>query len=474
MMVGREKERDMLERALRSENSEFVAVYGRRRIGKTYLIRETFHSRFTFQHSGIANANTQIQQERFRQSLIEAGHVKCPVLRTWFQAFDELKELLKASPANKKILFIDEMPWMDKPNANFLPALENFWNAWASDRKDVLLIICGSATSWMLKNMIHARGGLHNRVTMRIHLNPFTLAECEKMAVNLGLEVSRYQLLQYYMALGGVPFYWTFLQRGLSVAQNMDALFFLSNANLEGEFQDLYSSLFSKEAPYIQIVSALGKKRMGMNREEIAAETGIATSGTLTKYLEELQQCGFLRKYHLPGKNIRDAIYQLIDNYTLFYFRFIRDNTAQDPHFWTSSVDTSRFRTWQGLAFELVCLQHVDNIRNALQISGMQSAVYAWQASATSKTGGAQIDLVIDRKDGVINLCEMKYAADKYAITAKDNTALMQKKEAFLQQMPRRKACHITMVTTFGLVHNAYWNNVQSEITLNDLFKELR
>lgn len=238
-MIGRKREIKLLRSAAESARSEFVAIYGRRRVGKTFLVRETFNSKFTFQHAGVANSGTRIQLERFRRSLFESGHLDCPVLKTWFQAFDELKTVVQSATCGKKVLFIDEMPWMDKPNANFLPALENFWNAWASDRKDVLLIICGSATSWMLKNMIHARGGLHNRVTMRIHLNPFTLAECEKMAVNLGLEVSRYQLLQYYMALGGVPFYWTFLQRGLSVAQNMDALFFSSNANLEGEFQDL-------------------------------------------------------------------------------------------------------------------------------------------------------------------------------------------------------------------------------------------
>ena len=470
MMIGRAKERAELERAANSSQSEFVAVYGRRRVGKTYLVRETFNSCFTFQHTGIANSATRIQLERFRQSLIESGHTKCPVLRNWFQAFDELKQVVLQARPGKKVLFIDEMPWMDKPNANFIPALESFWNAWASARNDILLIICGSATSWMLKKVIHARGGLHNRVTLRINLMPFTLAECEQMANSLGLVASRYQILLYYMALGGIPFYWNFLQRGLSVAQNMDALFFSENARLDGEFQELYSSLFSKEAPYIQIVTALGKKRMGLTRGEIANETKIANSGTMTTYLEELEQCGLIRRYRIPGKRIRESIYQLIDNYTLFYYRFIRENLEQDPHFWTTSLDSRVLTTWQGLAFEMVCLQHVASIKQALQIGGVHSSVYAWQMNASFNGPGAQIDLVIDRNDGIVNLCEMKFAADKYALTAKDDKTMLCKKSLLSKELPQRKTIHITYVTTFGLDHNPYWNNVQAEVTLNDLF----
>ena len=471
-MIGRAKERAILEQAYQSDKSEFVAVYGRRRVGKTYLIRETFNSSFVFQHSGIANVNTRIQLERFRQSLIESGRRQCPSLHSWFQAFDELKEVVKQAPKGKKVLFIDEMPWMDKKNANFIPALENFWNAWASARKDILLIICGSATSWMLKKVIHAKGGLHNRVTVRINLMPFTLAECEKMALVLGLVASRYQILQYYMALGGVPFYWNFLQRGLSVAQNMDALFFAEDAKLYAEFQDLYASLFSKDAPYIQIVAALGRKRMGMTRNEIADATRIAKSGTLTLYLEELEQCGLLRKYRVPGKMSREAIYQLTDNYSLFYFRFIRENVERDPKFWTNTIESRLLSTWQGLAFELVCLQHITCIRRALQIEGVHSVAYAWQNMASDGGSGAQIDLVIDRNDGIVNLCEMKFAAGKYSLTAKDDDAMSSKRKALALELPRRKSLHITYVTTFGLEHNAYWNNVQSEVTLDDLFRE--
>ena len=472
-MIGRKREIEILQQALESERSEFVAVYGRRRVGKTFLIRETFNSKFTFQHSGVANSGTKIQLERFRRSLIESGHAKCPVLKDWFQAFDELKFVVQMSAANKKVLFIDEMPWMDKPNANFIPALENFWNAWASARKDVLLIICGSATSWMLNKVIHDRGGLHNRVTERMPLHPFTLAECEELAASMGLAATHFQLVQYYMALGGVPYYWNYLQRGLSVAQNMDELFFSGADKLEKEFGELFASLFAKDGPYVRIVLALGSQRLGLTREEISAATKISNSGTLTKYLRELEQCGFVRRYQVSGKRVRDSIYQLIDNFTLFYLKFVRGNADGDPRFWSSSVDSPLQSAWEGLAFELVCLEHVEQIKRALQIGGVHSKNYAWRCERPEDESerGAQIDLLIDRDDGVVNVCEMKFWKKPYAIKESDDLSMRNKIAAFKRETRSRKAMHVTYVTAFGLVRNAYANSVQSEVTLDDLFR---
>lgn len=473
-MIGRKKESEQLQRAYESGSSEFVAVYGRRRIGKTFLVRETFNSRFTFQHSGVANTGTKIQLERFRRSLIESGHAKCPVLKTWFEAFDELKHVVQVSGVAKKILFIDEMPWMDKPNANFVPALENFWNAWASARKDVLLIVCGSATSWMLNKVIRSRGGLHNRVTVRIPLRPFTLAECEELAESMGLQATRYQLAQYYMALGGVPFYWNHLQRGFSVAQNMDALFFAGEDKLETEFGELFSSLFAKDTPYVRIAEALCSRRLGLERKEISALTGIANSGTLTKYLDELAQCGFVRRYRIAGKSVRDSLYQMVDNFTLFHFRFVRENTDDDPKFWSASVDSPLLKAWGGLSFELVCLEHVEQIKRALQIGGVHSLNYAWRCEhpADDAERGAQIDLLIDRSDGVVNLCEIKFSSGLYVIDADDDAAMRNKLTAFKRETRTRKAVHVTYITTYGLAKNKYAGDVQSGVTLDDLFDE--
>ena len=471
-MIGRKREIKLLRSAAESARSEFVAVYGRRRVGKTFLVRETFNSKFTFQHAGVANSGTRIQLERFRRSLFESGHLDCPVLKTWFQAFDELKTVVQSATCGKKVLFIDEMPWMDKPNANFIPALENFWNAWASARKDILLVICGSATSWMLNKVIHSRGGLHNRVTVRIPLRPFTLSECADLAASMGLEATHYQLAQYYMALGGVPYYWNYLQSGLSVAQNMDALFFSGEDRLEGEFRELFASLFAKDAPYVRIVEALCSRRQGLTRDEIAKETGFSNSGTLTRYLNELEQCGFVRRYRMCGRRVRNAIYQLVDNFTLFNFRFVRENRDGDPRFWSSSVDSPALMAWQGLSFELVCLEHVEQIKRALQIGGVHSSNYAWRCEHPQDDAekGAQIDLVIDRNDGIVNLCEMKFASKEYAIAAKDDVAMRNKRAAFKRDTKTRKAVHVTYVTTFGLARNRYAGEVQSEVTLDDLF----
>lgn len=471
-MVGRKKEIKMLRKAVESKYSEFVAVYGRRRVGKTFLVRETFNSNFTFQHSGVANSGTKIQLERFRRSLVESGHVKCPVLRTWFQAFDELKAVVASSSAGKKVLFIDEMPWMDRPNANFIPALENFWNAWASARKDVLLIVCGSATSWMLNKVIHGRGGLHNRVTVRIPLRPFCLSECEELAASMGLEATRYQLVQYYMALGGVPYYWNYLQGGLSVAQNMDAMFFSGEGKLEGEFAELFASLFAKDAPYVSIVEALCSRRMGLLREEIARLTDIPNSGTLTRYLRELEECGFVRRYGMGARRVRDSIYQLVDNFSLFHFRFVRGRRVADPTFWSSLAGKPKVLSWQGLSFELVCLEHVEQIKRALQVGGVHSLNYAWRCERPQDEAerGAQIDLVIDRDDGIVNLCEMKFSAKEYAITANDEASMRNKRVAFKRETKSRKAVHFTYVTSFGLARNRYASEVRSEVTLDDLF----
>ena len=472
-MVGRKEESRRLLAAHASEYSEFVAVYGRRRVGKTFLVRETFGYSFTFQHSGVANGTMAEQLHQFRTSVMEQGYEDCPRLANWFEAFDALKHVISKSSAAKKTVFIDELPYMDVVGSRLIPALEHFWNSWASARKDVLLIICGSATSWVLNNVVHSRGGLHGRVTERIRLQPFTLAECREYAVSLGLEMTDYQIAEMYMVLGGIPYYWKYLDRSLSPAQNIDEMFFAGTDKLENEFYELYSSLFKKKDAYMRIVSVLGARKAGMIRSEIAAGAKVSNSGTLTRYLQELEQCGFIRKYVLPGRKVKGAIYQLMDNFTLFHFKFIANNPKHDRHFWTSSLDSPFHVAWEGLAFERLCLWHVEQIKRALQIGGVLTNSYAWRHVADAPDDeGAQIDLLIDRNDGIVNICEMKFCADEYALTAEDAAAMRRKKAVFKRETATRKAIHVTYVTTFGLKRNAYANDVQSEVSLKDLFRE--
>ncbi len=470
MIIGRKEEQQILHSAAQSENSEFVAVYGRRRVGKTYLIRETFGYKFTFQHTGLAKGNTKEQLFSFAISLRDAGYDDCPIPKSWLEAFSLLSAYLKNSTDEKKIVFLDELPWMDTPRSNFISAFEHFWNGWASARKDIVLIICGSATSWIINKVINDHGGLHNRVTKQIALQPFTLKECEMFAESKGLEMSRYQLAECYMVLGGIPYYWSLLEKGLSLAQNIDKIIFAKNGKLSNEFNQLYASLFKSPEQYIDIVTALGKKKAGMTREEIIAATDKYSNGALSKVLDELEYCGFIRKYNGFDKKSKQAIYQLIDNYTLFYFKFIQQNENNDEHFWSASIDSAMHRAWSGLAFERLCMAHTQQIKAALGIAGVLSNVYSWRKEADEMSDGAQIDLLIDRKDQVINLCEMKYSLSEYIIDAEYEQKLRNKKSAFINTTNTRKAVHLTMVTTFGIKANAHSGIVQNEITLDDLF----
>ena len=469
-MIGRIFETQELERLYDSNESEFVAVYGRRRVGKTYLVREVFDERFTFQHTGLPKGRVHAQLAHFHKSLVSAGLGSCPEPKDWMTAFDLLKSLIDMCNQNRKVVFIDEMPWMDTPKSDFLMALEAFWNEWASARRDVLLIVCGSAASWMVKNLFRNRGGLHNRVTARLHLEPFTLGECEKFVQDRGLEMTRRDITECYMALGGIPFYWRHLVRGLSAAQNIDRLFFAKNAPLRNEFEELYSSLFKDADIYKKIVGALSTRKIGMTRLEISAAAELGSTGKLTDALETLESSGFIRRYRSLGNKKRNSIYQLIDNFTLFHFKFL-DNPSSDETFWTSTTATAAKSNWRGLSFERVCLQHQRQIRRALGFAAVHTEVYGWIHHGDDVyPDGAQIDLLFERDDNVINVCEIKYSEDPFAIDKRYAADIANKLAAFKGVTRTKKAVHLTMITSAGLVHNAYWNRVQSELVIDDLF----
>lgn len=471
MLIGRDEERKELLSLLEKDESQFCAVYGRRRVGKTYLVKETFENNFTFFHTGVANAKREEQLVEFRESLRQAGLKRCKMPRTWFEAFHLLEKVLENSKDKKKVVFIDELPWMDTPKSMFVSALEHFWNGWANMHNDIILIVCGSATSWIVKKIFRNHGGLHNRLTSQIYLRPFNLNECEQYANSLKISMTRKDITEAYMIMGGVPYYWSLLRRDESLAQNIDRLFFSENGRLANEIDALYASLFKRPEPYLNIVTALATRKKGLTRKEILTETGLTDNSVFTRTLFELEQCSFVRKYKVLGKKERDAVYQLMDNYTLFYFQYMVNNDKHDPHFWTNNIDKQSHDVWAGLSFERVCLWHLPQIKQALGISGVNSTAHAWRTEADKNHEGAQIDLLIDRNDGVINLCEMKFSADEYQIDKEEDAKLRRRKTVFKQVTQTRKAIHTTMITTYGTAHNAYWNNIQSEITINDLFK---
>lgn len=472
MIIGREEELRVLREALDSEYSSFLAVYGRRRIGKTFLIREAYGYRFTFQHAGRSEGTRETQLMAFEASLKEAGYPADFRAVNWAGEFEKLKDLIRQSTERKKIIFIDELSWMDTPRSDLMTALEGFWNGWASARKDIVLIVCASATSWMLSKVIHNKGGLYHRVTRQIHLMAFSLRECEEYVRAQGIKLNREQILQYYMIFGGVPYYWGFLEKGLSLSQNIDRILFAENAPLREEFHYLYASIFRNPEGYLCLVQALSQKKSGMTREELIAATGLTNSGDLTKKLEELESCGFIRKYPAFGKKKKDAVYQLMDPFTLFWYHFMKDK-PDDENFWTNQINTPAIHAWLGLAFEKVCLMHIAQIKKKLGISGVLTNVHSWFCRADAETGlfGSQIDLLIARKDQVINICEMKYAKAEYILPIKEESSMRRRISDFQTATGTRCAIFPTLITTYGLVRNSYSDIFQSTVTMDDLFE---
>lgn len=471
-ITGRQEEIEILENCLTSSRSEFAAIYGRRRVGKTFLVREVFGNKFSFQFTGLANATTKQQLESFHEALQKqfASSGKIKQAQTWRESFSQLADLLSKKKAKKKIVFIDEMPWLDTPKSYFIQGLEHFWNSWASARKDIVLVVCGSAASWMLSKLINNRGGLHNRITQRIKIEPFTLKETKHFLEQRGFVWNNYQLIEAYSVLGGIPFYLENLKKSLSVSQNIDKLFFARNALLKNEFENLYASLFRLPDNYIAIVETLSKKTKGFTRKELLEHTALPDGGGITKVLTELEESGFIRKYIPFNKQLRESLYQLCDFYTLFYFKFIHGARNNDESYWSNSVDNPKRRSWSGYAFEQVCLAHIPQIKRRLGISGVSTNVSVWRSH--KKNAEAQVDLVLERRDGIIHLFEMKYSNTEFTIDKKYEELLRKRAGLFRSETKTRSAVYTSMLTTYGVKNNSYAQSVlQNNLEMDCLFK---
>jgi len=466
-IIGRQKERQMLEEYYHSSKSELLVILGRRRVGKTFLIKEFFDNNFFFYVSGAENATKEMQLKNFRKALKKHSKYPYPAADDWQDAFEQLQHFIENSKSKgRKVLFFDELPWFDTMKSGFLSAFEYFWNTFASSRNDILLIVCGSATSWITNKIIKNRGGLHNRVTAQIYLNPFTLKETEEFLEYKNIKFSRYQIAECYMIMGGIPYYLEQLKKGKSLSQNIDNLFFSKESILKGEFKKLFASLFKKYGKHVKIVEILGKKRMGMSRKEIVAQSKILDGGGLTSVLEDLEMCGFINVYNAYGKKNKNKKYQLVDFYSLFYLTFIANNSQTNPQYWTNLGESSTKLSWYGYSFELLCLTHIEQIRQKLGISGVVNYVNSWRSDDKTR----QIDLLIDRNDNVINVCEIKFSKDEYTITKEYDRELQAKLTKFQSATATKKALHLTMLTTFGTSKNQYFGNVQNEVNLDDLF----
>jgi uncharacterized protein len=472
ILIGRKAEIAILEKAKNAQKSAFIAVYGRRRVGKTFLIRKTLENEFTFQVTGIANATLKHQLLKFHTSLlkyfptIEAA--KPP--KNWFEAFELLMHCLEHSADERKIVFFDELPWMDTPQSYFIAALEHFWNSWASARSDVMLVVCGSAASWMIGNLLNNRGGLHNRITQRINLEPFTLNETEAYLKQKAGVFDRYQIAQLYMTFGGIPFYLEQIESGESVTQNIDRLCFRPNAPLRNEFANLYGSLFKKSERHIAVIEALAKKLKGLNRSELIKLAKLPEGGGTTKILKELEESNFIRRYREFGKIQKNMLYQLTDFFSIFHLKFMTDHNFEDKNAWLNGLDNPQIRAWNGFAFERLCLTHTDCIKKALGISGVQTQTSAWFGASDHQK--VQVDLVIDRRDRVINLCEMKFSIKKFSITKQYAEELRTKIGLFREITNTNKSVYLTFITTFGLEPNEHAAAlVQNSFSMDILFE---
>jgi AAA+ ATPase superfamily predicted ATPase len=466
IMIGRTHEQQLLKDLADSGEAEFAVVYGRRRVGKTYLVRETFGDDFLFSYTGIAGISRLEQIARFTQSLREQGWKSKTTPHDWFETFDALKQLInRRGTSRPTIVFLDEMPWMDNRKSDFISAFENFWNGWGSAKKNLTLIACGSATAWITKKIFRAKGGLYNRVTRQIHLKPFRLVECREYLASKGIAMNEHDLIEAYMVFGGIPYYLRMLEKRLSLALNIDALCFAESAPLRWEYAQLMSTLFDNPSRYEEVIEAIGSRRQGVTREDITKNVAIPDGGNLTRILAELEESGFIRRYR-PYRKKNGSFFQLMDTFVGFYLEFMR--SIDSENYWSSFTDNARHRAWSGYAFEQVCLAHVDEIKRALGISGVLTDVSSWRSNTTDAQG-AQVDLVIDRNDQVINLLEMKYLNEPLMVDKRLDLMLREKVGAFKRETRTRKAVHLTLVSPYGLKQNRYASVFQSSITMHDL-----
>ena len=482
LIIARKKEQAEFERLINEPTAQLLAVYGRRRTGKTFLVREYFDDKFTFKHTAVSPMELKerddgellyrVQLNEFAVSLRKYGSKDTSPIIDWFDAFHRLEVLLDSKrKKGKMVVFIDELPWLDTPRAGFLSAFEHFWNDWGSGKHNLLLIVCGSATSWMLDNLINNKGGLYGRSTCEMHIHPFTLKETELYFQWRGVTLDRYDMVQSYMLTGGVAYYLSYFKPGLSLAQNVDEVFFSADGFLQKEFDRLFTSLFADNNNYRRIVEVLSGNRYGLTRDTIAEKAEIAVGGTLSNMLKALVQSDLVSTYWNFGESKRTQYYKLTDMFCLFYLGFVQRNPTTNPTFWNDNQNSPRLNSWRGRAFEDVCFVHQQQVKRALGIDGVQAEIYPWHATGDAANARAQIDMLIDRADRVMNLCEMKFTQSDFTISKDYDERLREKLSVLLEMTGNKRNVQVTLVTTFGLKQNMYSSRVQRVVTLNDLFQ---
>jgi len=457
-IIGRADELESLQALCRTGDPQFLAVYGRRRIGKTFLISEFFRDKgLYFELTGIKDAPLKIQLNNFAREYTDVFNAGSPITQpaSWLEAFDLLRKRVQEKTAGEKIiLFFDELPWLASPRSQFLPALDHTWNRYFSRARDIIVIVCGSAASWMIKKVLQDKGGLYGRLTQRMQLLPFTLAETRLIMEAQQVRLTPQQLIEFYMAVGGVAKYLTQLRSGRSVTQLVQGRYFDKNAPLKGEFHKLFGSLFDKYERHLAVIEALAASHHGLSIGQLLKKTGSHSGGGFSMLLTELLESGFLTFLPQLGNTTKAGKYLLTDEFTLFYLKWVRswENQISDLEgYWQRQSNTQSFRAWAGYAFESLCVKNISQIKQQLGIAGVTTRISQWH------DGSAQIDLVIDRSDNCINLCEIKFYNTEFTLGAKEAVEMQRKKQRFLAGTGTKKAIFLTLITLNGVTRNQHY-----------------
>ncbi len=473
-IAGRKHEISLMRKALDSKEAFLLAVYGRRRIGKTFLIEQVYAGHIQFELIGLHNASLKEQLTNFAISLgaYTKKYQEQGIPGNWLEAFEQLKNYLSSLPANKKqVLFFDEFPWLDSKRSGFLAAFEHFWNSWAVRQSHILVVVCGSAASWMLKKVVHNRGGLHNRITQSIRMLPFTLAETYEFLRLRHVKLGLYDIVQLYMCMGGVPHYLKGAEPGQSAVQIINNLAFNKDGLLAHEHRHLFPSLFSKPQLYEEVIRVLASKRMGITRQQLIDALSVESGGHISTILSDLEECGFIELSWPFDKKTKDALYRINDEYLLFYYRFIEKQGNNRATNWLAESNSSAWKAWAGFAFEGICLKHTEAIKNTMGISGLSTTQAAWIFKGKEGQPGAQIDMLMDRPDNTITIFEAKFANDVLTLTQSDAAALKRKMNTFKSVTKTKKSLMCCMITPFGVEKNEhYLATVSHQLMLEDLF----
>jgi len=479
-IYSRHAERQVLSQLLERDRSSFLAVFGRRRIGKTFLIRNFYLNRGTLFHvTGVPRETARNQLRNFNEVLCDVFHggeaQKAPA--TWREAFDCLRKAIAShSTGGKIIVFLDELPWLATHKSGFVQALTYCWNRYLEADPRVILVVCGSAASWMINNIIDDKGGLYGRLTPQMPLLPFNLAETEEYLNCRGIVLDRQQISEIYMATGGVAKYLDLVPCGRSSAQVIQYLFFSRGAeSLSGEFDRLFKSLFQHADRHLNVVRVLAKRQEGYTRSRLVKEANLRSGSVQVRVIRELRESGFISEMRPFGARKKGSIYRLSDEFSLFCLKWERELKdaqvqAQD-NYWMELHRTPKWRAWSGYAFERLCFNHVPQILRALGIAGMHCNISGWstQAGSGSKRG-AQVDLVIDRPDHCIHICEMKFSEEPFVITGHVAETLKEKVARFVEHTGTRKTTFLTLITCHGIGAGRERLTIQNELTVDDLF----